>query len=142
MVDTSEHSHDKHRNRSIRMAVSTALLSKVGSIFLQLLSIPIAIRVLGRAEFGLYTTVTTALATISMLEIGVGPALTHGLSRARAGDDSATQRELVSTAFFMMLGIAVLAGLALSALLLFIPIPVVFGDSFAGMESSLATQLA
>ena len=69
---------------SIRLAVVTSFLSKAGTILLQLLSIPIAVRVLGREEFGLYTTVNLTLSTVSLLQVGVGPALTHGLSNARA----------------------------------------------------------
>jgi O-antigen/teichoic acid export membrane protein len=45
-----------------------SFLSKGGTILLQLISIPIAVRVLGRAEFGLYTTVNPTLALIALLE--------------------------------------------------------------------------
>ncbi len=131
----------RHRDRSIRLAVVTSFVSKFGTILLQLLSIPIAIRVLGRAEFGLYTTVNLALTTIALLEVGVGPALTHGLSRARAAGDELKQRELGSTAFFLMTGIALIAGLAIAAVLLVVPLPQLFGSSFAGKESVLRPAL-
>ena len=129
------------RDRSIRLAVVTSFVSKAGTILLQLLSIPIAIRVLGRAEFGLFTTVNLTLATITLLEVGVGPALTHGLTRARAAGDEVKQRELGSTAFFLMLGISLLAGTALAAVLLAVPLPALFGSSFAGSESALRPAL-
>ena len=129
------------RDRSIRLAVVTSFVSKAGTILLQLVSIPIAVRVLGRAEFGLYTTVNLTLATISLLEVGVGPALTHGLSRARAAGNEARQRELGSTAFFLMAGISLLAGLLLASVLLVVPLPTLFGDAFAGKESALRPAL-
>ncbi len=129
------------RNRSIRLAVATSFISKGGTILLQLISIPIAIRVLGRAEFGLYTTVNSALATMSLLEVGVGPALTHGLSRARVDGDEVKQRELGSTAFFLMAGIALLGGLAFATVLLTVPLPHLFGQSYAGRESALRPAL-
>jgi len=75
--------HATRRSRSIRLAVVTSFLSKAGTVLLQLLSIPIAVRVLGRQEFGLYTTVNLTLSTVALLQVGVGPALTHGLTRAR-----------------------------------------------------------
>ena len=112
MPESSTAETTRRRDRSIRLAVVTSFVSKAGTILLQLLSIPIAIRVLGRAEFGLFTTVNLTLTTIALLEVGVGPALTHGLTRARAAGDEAKQRELGSTAFFLMAGIALLAGLA------------------------------
>ncbi|WP_367871992.1 lipopolysaccharide biosynthesis protein [Luteolibacter sp. Populi] len=133
--------HGARRDRSIRLAIATSFLSKAGTALFQLLSIPLAIRVLGRAEFGLYTTVNFTLATVALLQIGVGPALAHGLSRAKAQDDERGSRELSSTAFFMMAGMAALAGLLLAAVLLWVPLPLIFGDDFAGSESSLRPAL-
>ena len=129
------------RDRSIRLAVLTSFVSKAGTILLQLLSIPLAVRVLGREEFGLYTTVNLTLATISLLQVGVGPALTHGLTRARADGDEARQRELGSTGFFLMAGIALFAGLALAVVLLTVPLPTLFGEAFSGKESALRPAL-
>jgi O-antigen/teichoic acid export membrane protein len=131
----------RHRDRSIRLAVVTSFVSKAGTLLLQLLSIPIAIRVLGRAEFGLFTMVNLTLTTIALLEVGVGPALTHGLTRARAAGDEVKQRELGSTAFFLMGGIALLTGLVVAAVLLTVPVPRLFGSSFAGQESMLRPAL-
>lgn len=141
MTEATADSHALHRNASIKHAVITSFLSKAGTILLQLLSIPIAVRVLGRAEFGLYTTVSLTLSTVALLEIGVGPALTHGLSRARAAGDEIRQRELGSTAFFLMAGIALIAGLALAAVLLVVPLPAIYGEAFAGKEGALRPAL-
>lgn len=141
MPETSTAEITTRRNRSIRLAVVTSFLSKAGTILLQLLSIPIAVRVLGREEFGLYTTVNLTLSTVSLLQVGVGPALTHGLTRARAAGDESRQRELGSTAFFLMAGIALLAGLALAAVLLAVPLSSIYGEAFAGRESALRPAL-
>lgn len=133
--------HGARRDYSIKLAVMTSFLSKAGTALFQLLSIPLAIRVLGRAEFGLYTTVNFTLATMALLQIGIGPALAHGLSRAKAKDDDASAREQSSTAFFMMAGMAALAGVLLSLVLLFVPLPSLFGADFAGSEASLRPAL-
>lgn len=139
--DTQGEIHARRRSRSIRLAVVTSFLSKAGTVLLQLLSIPIAVRVLGREEFGLYTTVNLTLSTISVLQVGVGPALTHGLTRARAAGDDAAQRELGSSAFYLMAGIALLAGLLLAAVLVFVPLPAIYGSAFAGSEQALRPAL-
>ena len=133
--------HATRRSRSIRLAVVTSFLSKAGTVLLQLLSIPIAVRVLGRQEFGLYTTVNLTLSTVALLQVGVGPALTHGLTRARAANDETKQRELGSSAFFLMTGIALLAGLLLAAVLVFVPLPAIYGPEFAGKENVLRPAL-
>lgn len=141
MAAISSDEHSRHRDRSIRLAVITSFVSKAGTILLQLLSIPIAIRVLGRAEFGLYTTVNLTLTTMALLEVGIGPALTHGLTRARAAGDEQRQRELGSTAFFLMCCISLLAGLVLTSILFSVPLPTLFGDSYRGKESALRPAL-
>jgi O-antigen/teichoic acid export membrane protein len=141
MTHAAAEIHATRRNRSIRLAVVTSFLSKAGTVLLQLLSIPIAVRVLGREEFGLYTTVNLTLSAVALLQVGVGPALTHGLTRARAAGDGPRQRELGSTAFFLMTGIALLAGLALAAVLLLVPLPAIYGEAFAGKEGALRPAL-
>ncbi len=141
MSPTAEENHARRRDRSIGLAVVTSFLSKAGTVLFQLLSIPIAVRVLGREEFGLYTTVNLTLSLVSLLQVGVGPALTHGLAKARADDDPAARRELGSTAFFLMAGIATLAGLALAAVLLLVPVSTLYGEGFAARESVLRPAL-
>lgn len=141
MTEAAADIHATRRNASIRLAVITSFLSKAGTVLLQLLSIPIAVRVLGREEFGLFTTVNLTLSTISLLQVGVGPALTHGLTRARAAADGDGQRELGSTAFFLMAGIALVAGLALAAVLVLVPLQAIYGEAFAGRENALRPAL-
>ena len=138
---TTDNRHAARRDRSIRLAVATSFLSKAGTALFQLLSIPVAIRVLGREEFGLYTTVNFTLATVALLQIGIGPALAHGLSGAKARGTPGESKQLASTAFFLMAGMAVLAGLLLSLVLLAVPLPSLFGTEFAGKESALRPAL-
>jgi O-antigen/teichoic acid export membrane protein len=133
--------HSARRDRSIRLAVATSFLSKAGTALFQLLSIPVAVRVLSREEFGLYTTVNMTLAMVALLQIGVGPSLAHGLSRAKARGDGQAAKELASTAFFVMAGMAVLAGIILAAVLLLVPLAELFGSGFAGKEDALRPAL-
>lgn len=141
MSATTGDDHAEHRSRSIRLAVVTSFVSKVGTLLLQLLSIPIAVRVLGRGEFGLYTTVNLTLGTMALLEVGLGPALTHGLIRARATGDEQRQRELGSSAFFLLLGIAVIAGLVFSAVFSTASLTAIYGAEFGGWEGALRPAL-
>ncbi len=138
---SSANRHAARRDRSIRLAVATSFLSKAGTALFQLLSIPVAIRVLGREEFGLYTTVNFTLATMALLQIGIGPALAHGLSGAKARGEGGAAKELASTAFFLMAGMALMAGLLLALVLLAVPLPSLFGADFSGKESALRPAL-
>jgi len=141
MATSPDIGHAARRDLSIRLAVITSILSKAGTALLQLLAIPVAIRVLGREEFGLFTTVTITLTTISLFEVGVGPALAHGISRANAAGDEARRRELASTAFFMMAGIAAVVGILVAAVLVTVPLPSIFGADYAGREDMLRPAL-
>ncbi|QJE94716.1 lipopolysaccharide biosynthesis protein [Luteolibacter luteus] len=138
---STDPSHAARRDRSIKLAVVTSFVSKAGTALFQLLSIPVAIRVLGREEFGLYTTVNFTLATVALLQVGIGPALAHGLSGAKARGNEGESRRLASTAFFMMLGMALIAGILLSAVLLSVPLPSLFGSEFAMKEGVLRPAL-
>ncbi len=141
-VETTEAvDHGARRDLSIRLAVLTSFLSKGGTVLLQLIALPAALRVMGRAEFGIFGTVSTALATVHLLEIGIGPALAHGISKAGATDDHDLRRRLASTAFFLVAAIGVLAGLLLSGVLLTVPITSLFGEKYAGTEAAMRPAL-
>jgi O-antigen/teichoic acid export membrane protein len=138
---TAEASQSALRDRSIRLAVVTSFLSKGGTALLQLLSIPIAVRVLGRDAFGVYSVVNVTLGIVALMQVGIGPALAHGLSGAKARGVEGESRQLASSAFFMTAGLAGLAGLLLAAVLARVPLPWLFGAEFAGMEDILRPAL-
>lgn len=127
------------RDRSIRAAILTSFLSKGGTALLQLVSIPVAVRVLGRAEFGLYTSVNLVLSTVLLFQIGIGPALAHGL--ANAGEHTATRRRLASTATGLALLLALAATVLLAIILLTVPYSTLLGDQYAGKEAALRPAL-
>lgn len=123
--------HSARRDRSIRLAVVTSFLSKAGTLLFQLLAIPVAMRVLGREDFGVYATVGITLSIVIMLEIGIGPALAHGLSSAKAKNDEARVGALTSSAFVLVAGLAALIGVVLSGVLLATPLTWLFGEGYA-----------
>jgi O-antigen/teichoic acid export membrane protein len=133
--------HSARRDRSIRLALVTSFLSKAGTALFQLLAIPVAVRVLGREEFGVYSAVGITLSTVSLLQVGIGPALAHGLSGAKARGLECESRELASSAFYLTTGLALLAGLLLGAVLLAVPLTAIFGSEFAGKEDVLRPAL-
>jgi len=133
--------HSKKRNRAIQSAVVTSLASKVGTALLQLVSIPIAYRVLGPEAFGLYASVAMAVGTVVLMQFGIGPALTHGLSRAHAENNPQLEREYFSTSWFLMLGLALLGGSVISILLKAVPLTFFFGEKYRGLEDQMMPAL-
>lgn len=131
----------QRRNRAIKRAVVTSLASKVGTALLQLVAIPIAYRVLGGEDFGLFATASMGIGMVILLQIGIGPALTHGLSRAVAGGDRATEKAYHSTSLFLMAAMAVFGVAVFGLILLFVPITVMFGEHYAGSEAKMMPVL-
>ena len=123
-----------HRDRSIRLAVWTSLISKLGTIVLRLISIPVAIRLLGIDQFGVYAAITMAVGLIDMLHVGIGPALTRELSRALAAGDRNRERTVFATGIILSTGLTLLAGFGAAFLLYNVPIPKLFGQEFAPLS--------
>ena len=130
-------SHAQVRNRSIQLAVLTSAFSKLGGVFLRLVSIPVAIRILGLDLFGVYTVITMAVWMIDLLHIGIGPALTKELSRAVAENDREKEKTVFSTAFFLSSALTILAALVVALVVWMVPIPTLFGEKFAPMEETM-----
>lgn len=133
-MDNSSPDAGAHRDRSIRLAVMTSLVSKLGTIFLRLVSIPIALRLLGIEQFGVYAAITMAVGLIDMMHIGIGPALTREISRALARGDREREQAVFATSVLLSTGLTLLVTLIGAILLFQIPIPVLFGPEFAPMS--------
>lgn len=132
---------DAHRNSSIRSAVLTSVLSKAGTALLQLLALPLAMRVMGWEEFGLYASVAGFLTAMYLFEAGLGPALTHGISQAVARDDQATQSRLSATAFYLIAALMLLGASVLATLILTQPVERLFGAEFTAYADVLKSAL-
>lgn len=124
------HNSRNHRNRSIKNAVSTALISKGSTAILQFVSLPVAARVLGREEFGVYATISMSVFMVAMLQIGVGPALARGISEAAAKDDKTRQGRLYINGAFLVVALAFLGFLLAAILISAVSIPTLFGEEY------------
>lgn len=120
----------QHRNRSIRNAISTSLVSKGTTAILQFVSLPMAARVLGREEFGVYATISMSVFMVAMLQIGVGPALARGISEAAAKDDRQRQGKLYINGAVLVVALAILGSLLAAILVSVVPIPMLFGEEY------------
>lgn len=141
-ADLSPEDQDSNRrNRSITSAVLTSLASKLGTVILQFVSIPIAYRELGEESFGLYATIAVSIGTIILFQIGIGPALTHGISRAVSGKDKLLEKQYFTTSWFLLSALSIAGGLIAAAVIAFVPLTFFFGDKYAGHEAELLPGL-
>ena len=133
---------DSHRrNRSISSAVLTSVGSKVGTILLQFASIPIAIRTLGELDYGLYITIANSIGTLILFQIGVGPALTHGISRALSKKDPLLEKQYFSTSWFLLFALTIVAGTIAALVFNTVPLNFIFGGKYSGLEDRMMPGL-
>ncbi len=130
------------RDRSIRLAIATSLMSKGGTAILQLVSIPIAIRVLTFEVYSIYATVAIAIAIVGLFQVGVGPALAHGISRAVARGDRDAEKSCYPPSFFLLATMALAGGIAAAVILANVPIPVLFGSAYAAHAATMYSALS
>ena len=72
---------------------------------------------------GIYSTIAMGIFMVMLLQIGVGPALAHGISRAFAKGDREAEQHSYTTAFYVILLLASVGGLLVAAVVTFVPIP-------------------
>ena len=109
---------DASRARWRRALVTT--LSTFGarglSIVIGLVSVPLTLRYLGAERYGMWMTISSAVVLLVFADLGLGSGVVNAVSQADAAEDPRRAQEVVSTAFFMLSGVALFAGLVFLSL--------------------------
>ena len=107
----------RFRFARLRLAVLTSLGSKVATLGIQFLAMPVAVRALGQRQFALYAVLGAAVGWLGFANFGVGPGVAVGIARAAALDDLEGQRKIFGSAVVAVS--CLLALVALVALMAF-----------------------
>jgi O-antigen/teichoic acid export membrane protein len=102
------------RVRRLFHGLGSAVVSKGIVMLSNALSIPICIRYLGGEKFGIWTTISTVLTMLLVLDLGVANSLTNFVSEAYARNDRQYASRYTTTALAIMIGIAGLLGLGVA----------------------------
>ena len=86
------------RIRRIKYAVVTSLCSKAITIIMQVVALPIAVKALGNKQFVLYSMLISAVGWLSLVNLGIGPALTVNIAEAAVLKDRETEKRLFNSA--------------------------------------------
>jgi O-antigen/teichoic acid export membrane protein len=106
-------------------------LSKVTSVALQGLAIPLVFHALGTHQYALYLLLTAALATISLMDMGAGPGLSQAIAKAHADGDQQSEAGAFASAMAFVSVTALLGGIVISAVVRIVPPGRLFGWNFA-----------
>jgi O-antigen/teichoic acid export membrane protein len=104
--------------RSVRSNISWSMISKIITMIVSFVSVPILLSLLGTDQYGNWATLTSMVAVISILDFGVGNSMRNSVSSINISGYETVQSEFIS--FFRLL---IFIGLASSVLfVLFIPL--------------------
>ena len=96
----------KERHRRVALAALTSVIAKGVTLLTMLISVPLTVEYLGAERYGLWMTISSAIAILVFADLGLGNGLLNAISEANGKDDHEAAREYVSSAFFMLSGIA------------------------------------
>lgn len=104
----------KERYRRIVLTTASGFTTRIVTAVVSLFTIPLALSYLGKEEYGLWAVVTSFVAWTSLFDFGIVNSLVNALSEANGKGSPEDAKRYVSTAFFVLLTIALLLGLLLA----------------------------
>ncbi|HET7103232.1 MAG TPA: hypothetical protein VFI20_04015 [Terracidiphilus sp.] len=115
----------------LRFAAWSSGLSKLTGAALQAVAIPLIYHTLGVHEYAIYLLLTAALATMSLMQLGAGPALSQAIAKANAEGKTQDEGCALGAAILFTSVISLLGGSAIAMAVRIFPAAMVFGPAFA-----------
>ncbi|MGA3323487.1 MAG: oligosaccharide flippase family protein [Terriglobia bacterium] len=130
--DTStEQGRSRERYRRAMLTTFASVMARGVTILTSLMTVRLTVRYLGTERYGLWMTVSSVVSMMWFADLGIGNGLLTRISEAHGKDDRESLHRYVSSAFFILGGVAaVLAGL-FALVYPFIPWPRVFNVTSA-----------
>jgi len=111
----------KERYRRALLTTVSSGLSKLITVTISLISVPLTFHYLGVERYGLWMTISSVIAFASFSDLGISNGLMNGISKAHGRDDRILAREYVSTALFFLTTIAFGVGTLFAVVYRWIP---------------------
>jgi O-antigen/teichoic acid export membrane protein len=122
------------RNRRIASAWVTSLASKGVTLLSQGIALPAVYRSLGAEAYAAYAAVTSLASLASTLNLGLGAALVTPVAKASNQGDTEEEARVVIAVFVPLVSIALLVALALTPVVILLPLPTMFGAASTTVE--------
>jgi len=123
--------HRRHRQKRMNLAWSTSLVSKIATIGVQLLALPLVYRALGVAGYAAYAAVTASATLLSVLNLGIGGSLVTPLAEAVAKQDEHEQAVLFQAGIGPLLAACLLGAIVAIPIVALLPLSTLFGRAGA-----------
>lgn len=120
--DTStERGRSRERYRRVALTGITSVAAKGCAVLTALVSVPLTVHYLGAERYGMWMTMSSVIALLGFADLGIGNGLLNAVSRAHGRDDAESAGQYMSSAFFMLSGVAVLFASVFAALYPLVP---------------------
>lgn len=119
--------HRRHRQRRMNLAWSTSLLSKIITIGVQVLALPLVYRALGEGGYAAYAAVTASASMLSVFNLGIGGSLVTPLTEAIARQDKREQAVLVQAGLGPLVIACVVGAAIVIPTVALLPLSTLFG---------------
>jgi O-antigen/teichoic acid export membrane protein len=100
----------KERYRRIGLSAIASASAQGVSILTSLISVPLTLGYLGAERYGLWVVISSTIAMLNFADLGMGNGLINAISDANGKNDKLLAHRYVSSAFFMLAGIALAIG--------------------------------
>ncbi len=119
--------HRKQQRQRIAWAWSTSLLSKIATIAVQLLAVPLVYRALGEGGYAAFAAVTAFSNLFVVLNLGIGGSLVTPIAEAAARQDERRQAVLVQAGLGPLVLLCLLGSAVVFPIVAFLPLGALFG---------------
>lgn len=128
-VEQAAAARGKERTRRALLTTLSAVAGRALTMILSLVSLPLTVAYLDAERYGLWITIGSFLAWLSIADLGLGNGLTNAVTAARAAGDHDHARRVVSTATLMLAGISLALVALIAVVFPFVPWERVFAVS-------------
>ncbi len=134
---SNEESRGRERIRRAALTSLTAAIARGISLATPVITIPITLKYLGAETYGLWMAVSSVTGLFVFCDLGLGNGLVTSLSQSHGKGDLLRSRRLISTATFLLGGVATVMGISLLVLWRFVDWPSLFNvhSSAAGLAA-------
>jgi O-antigen/teichoic acid export membrane protein len=136
--DTSDaQGRSDERHRRLALSALAAAVAKGISVVTLLVSVPLTLRYLGSERYGMWATMSSFIALLTFADFGIGNGLLTSVSAASGRDDTGAIRSYISSALFVLIGVAAILLAAFA-----IAYPTVSWASIFNVQGALSRQEA
>lgn len=128
------------RHRRVVLSALVSVAARIVSLGVLFLTVPLTLRYLGKERYGMWMVMSSTMGLMGVADLGLGNGLLNFVAKAHGERDDELMKRVVSSAFFMLVGMTCALGLCLALVWHWLDFGAVFnvGDPAARREAGTA----